>query len=473
MINSQKCFWMFSSFLTSSMLLFASESLAVNVVDDEDAAPPPAVTAPDVTAPATVPVPASTTPSATNIPPVGANPTGLSLSNMTKENAKDAVKKALVDGIISTSEATGVDSKVLAKGGQMLVNAVSQTNTPVPVDNFRPSFGDWKYSLLFSDVEVERLRKTITTGEKFLLNGEEAVPVANEDDEIAKLLAAEEEKNQKEPIKISYPSFHLHSIAYSSPKVWSVWVNNQMLTDDTPETDDGLKVEHISEEKVDFTWTPPKEFVEALKKLEMQQKTATKPAPVPYDAPSRIAIDTKQGGYDKKLQVMSFSLRPNQVFFTETYHVFEGLPKNLNFVDAGAAVSKEGAEVADEDLVKPTSPATGRAAALKNNGDVDNAVANVVAEKQSPKAKMEQAIDKALNGGETAAQPQPAVDAAKPSTVENKNSDEAPKGIAAKAGANAQAQPQPIEPLNIENKNVKAGYLEAREKASKMTEKNK
>ncbi len=326
-------------------------------------------------------------------------------ANPSDNKVKDAVKQVLVDGIMKASQTTGIDSGLLAKGGQALVNMMPAKDAGgaggAPIEEFQPSYGTWKYSIMFGRSDIEKLKKVVEMGERALRKGED-VPkaVSPEDDEIAKLLSEAEAKNPNEPVQIVYPSFHLHSIAYSSAKQWSVWVNSVMLSNETPESEEGLKVVGLNNEKVDFLWTPPKEFVDALKKLEMQKRLAKQKSVPAYDAPSRIALDTKSGSYDQKAQEMRFSLRPNQVFFTETYHVFEGLPKTLNFVDAGAKGKEveegENMETAPSSEVNTTSQNTQAVAATPkvDAPNVDSGIEDVLNTKQSPKAKME----KVLNG---------------------------------------------------------------------------
>lgn len=372
---------------------------------------PPASPVTDAAAPSpSVPAPAngnsgvsSAAPPVSAIaPPVGAGG---------DDSVKDAVKQALVGGIMATSDATGLDKKVLANGVQTVVSAVEGNALAAPERPRVPaSYGVWKKSLFFTSAESSQLKSAIDIGDRVFATGGDPAALMDGDDEIARILAEEEEKNAK-PIQIQYPSFFLRSVAFSSPKDWTVWVNNRLLSDEVPEDETGLKVVAISPEKVSFDWTPPAEFIKALKRLDMQAKlkqkaaaspqpsatndpslqtsaastTAQPPTPA-FDAPNRVAIDTPSGVFDKDAGVIHFTLKANQVFNAQNYKVFEGLPAAMPQVDPANVLGDQKVEAHGDG---PAGKALGAV-----NGKFDKAVEDVIGSKRSPKAMMMNSLGK-------------------------------------------------------------------------------
>ena len=355
-------------------------------------------------------------------PPVVPSTSGAVLMDTLKQGAGQQVKKTIADGVVAAADATGVESATILKAVTKVSDAVSSAVDSNVDSAFVASYGTWGYSLLYNDDDLGRLKKALNTYEANI--GKEPSEVVV-DDEIASLIDQAEQKKE-EPIQVSFPSFHLHSIAYSSPKNWSIWLNSDMISSDKLDDSDGLEVVSISNEKVDFKWTLAREIADALKRKADASKraggvsaagadvatlptstpsevTPTSPAP-PEDmaqfAPNRMSLAKGQSRYDEKNKVYYFTLRANQVFVSETNSVYEGLPKGLVIVPLDQAMTrKDGQVVAKDD----NAPARG---AVAPSQSIDHAVESMMDKKVSPKAQ----IIRALEGD---APPPPAAEPAK------------------------------------------------------------
>lgn len=112
----------------------------------------------------------------------------------------------------------------------------------------------------------------------------------------------------------TYPSYFLSSIAYRTPKDWTVWVNNTRIT---PKTNDGeLKVVSVSPNRVSFTWSPS--YIKAIVARIDNKNIA------PIDAVIHRTVKPNSARIDRDNGVITFSLQQNQSFAAGYFWVFEG-----------------------------------------------------------------------------------------------------------------------------------------------------
>lgn len=100
-----------------------------------------------------------------------------------------------------------------------------------------------------------------------------------------------------------YPQFFLASLVYHSQDDWSVYINNQKLTNREPEGSQGISVKSIDKDKVTLQWIPAD-----LQKVEdVWTITPNK----------EVRVDLRRGK-------VTFTLRPNQTFSSYVMRVLEG-----------------------------------------------------------------------------------------------------------------------------------------------------
>ena len=183
------------------------------------------------------------------------------------------------------------------------------------------SYGTWPKSIMFPEQEIQYM-KTIL--DEYEATGE--VPLSLQD-----LPEVVEVVEKERPKIVEFPSFHLKSILYHSPKHWGVWINDIKITNrDNHSSDAEIKVVNISKNIVRFEWKPSdtrflQEFAHQLPDLRKIAKETVLPIA------NRISRSARQANLSRDNDALYFSLRLNESFSTETFYTFDGKPSILSY----------------------------------------------------------------------------------------------------------------------------------------------
>lgn len=151
-------------------------------------------------------------------------------------------------------------------------------------------------SMFFTSEEMASIHKAVAVYAR-ILSGEGGDAL----DFLKRLQGGDKPKDM--PRYFVYPQFFLASLVYHSQDDWSVYINNQKLTNKQPEGSQGIRVKDIDKDKVVIEWMPPD-----LQKVEDVWNLS------PND---KIDVDLKHGK-------VTFTLRPNQTFSSYVMRVLEG-----------------------------------------------------------------------------------------------------------------------------------------------------
>lgn len=273
-------------------------------------------------------------------------------------------------------------------------------------NGFKPSYGNWPYSIMYSSVEMTNLKNILALYERKGFVVEQASPTqkAEEapppsvDDILQKI------KDQPLPANIAYPSFKLRSILYRGANNWSVWLNNRHITNENNSGTNEIAVVSVNRDYAEFAWVPTNpELLSAILQVRLLPE-ASRP-PVKETPKHRKAINKSATGWlDKASSAVHFILRPNQIFYAETFEVFEGTPPALSAsVNQGIQMESPAAATAPamqedptkiikdlqkqlEDAQKAQGGASGPAPA--STPAANDAAATILNQKQNPKAQM-------------------------------------------------------------------------------------
>lgn len=194
---------------------------------------------------------------------------------------------------------------------------------------FKPSYGSWPYSIMYPSTEITNLKNILALYERkgFLVDVATPAqqPAAPSVEEIY-------QKLQEAPLppNLVYPSFKLRSILYHNANDWSVWLNNRLITHESNNSSQEITVVRITKDWAEFAWVPTNaELLSAILRIRLLPEGSRPPtAETPQHRKVTYAA-TSEGWLDKSTSVVHFILRPNQVFYSETFEVFEGTPSSL------------------------------------------------------------------------------------------------------------------------------------------------
>lgn len=193
---------------------------------------------------------------------------------------------------------------------------------------FQPSYGSWQYSIMYPSTDITNLKNILALYERKGFIVEQA---ATPTEEVKPTVEDLYRKLQERPLPANmvFPSFKLRSIMYRGPKEWSVWLNNRHITNENNKTENEVFVIKVTGDYAEFAWIPTNaELLSAILQLRLLPEGSR---PKISDTPQhRKALHKKSDGWlDKNTSVVHFILRPNQVFYAETFEVFEGTPNAL------------------------------------------------------------------------------------------------------------------------------------------------
>lgn len=156
----------------------------------------------------------------------------------------------------------------------------------------------WSKSIMFTPEETRRLTQAISLYERRLGRKTISAPGVVTRRDVASAGRI--------------PSFYLGSIAYVSPKLWTVWLNNEKYTHD--KTEGEVRVLSVFSDKVSLTWS--------MDSLDI----------IVPDWRNKLTIND-QGDYESSDSLVrvnnagtevTFTLRPNQSFVSNQMKVVEG-----------------------------------------------------------------------------------------------------------------------------------------------------
>jgi hypothetical protein len=201
--------------------------------------------------------------------------------------------------------------------------------------NFVPSYGTWTASLIYPSAETRHLRNILALYERkgYVVAKKQTKP------ELSQIY----KKLEEEPIpeNLFYPSFKLRFIAFRNAGEWTLRLNGWNITDKSGKPDDIVRVLRVSKESADFVWTPSDpQLLSAFMKKHLLPPAASSEHAEPHapeeksdakqkETHRKAAAGTKQGRFNQEDTSVYFTLRPNQVFSSETFDIYEGTPTSL------------------------------------------------------------------------------------------------------------------------------------------------
>lgn len=213
---------------------------------------------------------------------------------------------------------------------------VATTTAPAPTPaTADPAFADYQ-SVMFNNKETQEIDKVVQA----ILNNE-ALPGDNKEQAPAANVAPDPD------VDYFYPQFYLASIVYHRAGEWSIWVNNQRITNGDAEIIKGLKVVSVTPKQavLSFTFEPTDRSDFTLK---------------PED--ERVTLDSYA-------RTATFMLLPNQTFSTYNWKIYEG--KVQQVVERGQPKKSLLSELPDIKSVfpnaanNPAAPADSKSSGIK------------------------------------------------------------------------------------------------------------
>ncbi len=310
----------------------------------------------------------------------------LSSSNtvLPEVEAQDAFESSLPEEVVAPNQSTEY-----AAGSDIIQTAVvkPKLNTSLLAtasgDNRPPSYGSWPKSLMFPEKEIQYM-KTIL--DEYEATGE--VPLSLQDLPDTVIF-------DKEPtVDITeYPSFHLKSILYHSPKFWGIWINDIKITSRDNHTSDAeIKVVNVSKENVRFKWKPSdptfmNTFVRQLPNL--KEIAADTVLPIV----NRTSRSARQATISEDKTTLYFSLRLNESFSTETFYTFDGKPPTLVYPSLDTPYSIDSKVAPATAQISPNIAGNARPSAPANLDETLSRIAAKKAEASSPNDNTDKMLD--------------------------------------------------------------------------------
>ncbi len=272
---------------------------------------------------------------------------------------------------------------------------------------FKPSYGSWQYSIMYPSTEMTNLKNILALYERKGFIVDQATPEQQaQQQEMPPTVEEIYQKLQEQPLpaNLVYPSFKLRSIIYRNANDWSVWLNNRHITNETNKTENEIVVVQINKNFAEFAWIPSNaELLSAILQIRLLPEGSRPPT---SETPShrKSTISQSSGWLDRNTSVVHFILRPNQVFYAETFEVFEGTPNMLaSSIDraiqletqpnaAPVATGEDPTQII-KDLQKQLEAAERGKAAPQPNADgteptLENQAEEFIKQKQNPKSQM-------------------------------------------------------------------------------------
>jgi hypothetical protein len=234
----------------------------------------------------------------------------------------DAQPKVDTDKKPETSES---DKEVEKKDTETVTSEKTPTPPTRAMRQFEPSFGTEIVSVFFSPKELDAYLSAITRVEEDVFYGRGLTSLDTVDD-IEDALASEEETEEQQPIM--YPTYYLSSILYNNPTQWAIRINGLTIdsTKNLPEKE--LYVRAISPYRVQLVWKPQDgRIFDSLYGQEQSEIIST--LPHFNTIKHRQVAQMTKVVFDEATQTISFSLQPNQLFFSEYLKTYEGHPKDI------------------------------------------------------------------------------------------------------------------------------------------------
>jgi hypothetical protein len=300
--------------------------------------PPTAPSIPAAAAPAEAP---PTTATENNVPPsvpADATPTAQNIAMPGSAPAADT-------GVAQTPAHPSGDSAALAPKTEQDNESAKQSL------NFTANYRSIMLSPKQSQAYIP-LRKALYSILVARQRGEDAAATAADGTEDAAVAADLFDMGQPAKLYYTYPQFFLESVIYYHPAKWTIWVNGERYTQDSPKEGVELAVQAIDAEKVTFLWKPaPTERMQ-------------------WDAPAnpRVTLNSSD-------RVVTFTLYANQTFSSYRRAIIEGKVQpavvNINAPEPVAAAPQATPESAPAPAPEK-EPATGLGGLLNRYENLSN-----------------------------------------------------------------------------------------------------
>lgn len=188
-----------------------------------------------------------------------------------------------------------------------------------------PEPADWTRSLMFEDESAAALQslyrsylartqpQTTETAQ-----GDSSAPVINLDAIRSAVTGEEPEEIPEEVLK-----FTLNSLAYETPRDWTIWVNGKIYADEIAREGfsidrSELKVVEATRDRVTYLWQP---IAASFDKVQQRWEDKKRLEGV---AVNTQAAQGEQVVFDAENKTVTISLRPNQTFVSQLMTVMEG-----------------------------------------------------------------------------------------------------------------------------------------------------
>ncbi len=192
---------------------------------------------------------------------------------------------------------------------------------------FVPSYGDQSVSLFLTPEQLREYLAVIRQVEERLFYGRDTA-----EESIEKIFDTETDVAiEGEETPLVYPYYHLSSVIYNNQDQWMVRVNGITLTHAQNTPDSELYVTAISPQLVSFVWKPQEErlFQDLILRLNGESQGLEEDAWRERIDHRRITRQTGIPLLSEEERHITFSLEPNQLFYSEYFTIYEGGAKEI------------------------------------------------------------------------------------------------------------------------------------------------
>lgn len=272
---------------------------------------------------------------------------------------------------------------------------------------FTPSYGTWGYSLMFSDADLDRIKKVLRAYESKRDGSAQSQVGLTAKQQISNLLQGD--GTDAVGTKLTLPSFYLRSIAYNSAKNWTIWLNSTMIASDDKDVMEHIQVVSVAPERVSFVWSVGDEFVGTLKRIQKIDSKKEDAENTSEDVAANRVMQGKSTHYfDAVKKEYHFSLGINQFLSVEYDEVYEGIPEGMKIVslddeatagDKGKANAVNAATKVNDSRANNTAASTSAGEAFMRNPE--QSLERMAGEKASPRAQIMKALEGAAPSAAT------------------------------------------------------------------------
>ena len=183
------------------------------------------------------------------------------------------------------------------------------------------SYGDETASLFFGPKALENYLKVIQLFEQNGASPSARLNPADIKDKALQAIIQRIDGNKAEKIEpIIYPYYHLGSILYNARNSWALTINGIVITQKTNKADNELYASSVQPNRATFIWHPQDKRLMQDLRLHARDASDKRDKTLDHRKVKRLFGQPLVNGDGS----ISFSLEPNQLFYSEFLTVYEG-----------------------------------------------------------------------------------------------------------------------------------------------------